>query len=139
MAIFDHRTLDRIGRVIRGYLEEDYSTSFKDPDISEAEAELEEFLNSKAQHRTEQFYNSADQSDTPSCPPDLLKDFAELGLLPDASAEECKAAYRYLLKVHHPDRHAGHAENMQKATEKSARINAAYDRIKKWHQAGTIN
>jgi curved DNA-binding protein CbpA len=45
---------------------------------------------------------------------------------------ECKAAYKKLLKLHHPDRHAGHTGNMKKATEKSARINAAYDRIEKW-------
>ncbi|MDR2096213.1 MAG: J domain-containing protein [Treponema sp.] len=63
---------------------------------------------------------------------ELKADFAELGLSPGASMEECKAAYKKLLKVHHPDRHAGHAANMKKATEKTARINAAYDRIEKW-------
>ncbi|GHV89584.1 hypothetical protein AGMMS50268_00870 [Spirochaetia bacterium] len=70
-------------------------------------------------------------------PPDALRqDFAELGLSPQASAEECKAAYKRLLKIHHPDRHAGHAGNMKKATEKSARINAAYDRIVRWRETG---
>ncbi|MDR1900812.1 MAG: J domain-containing protein [Treponema sp.] len=63
---------------------------------------------------------------------ELKADFAELGLGPNASQEECKAAYKRLLKIHHPDRHAGHAANMKKATEKTARINAAYDRIGKW-------
>lgn len=70
-------------------------------------------------------------------PPEALRqDFAELGLSPGASAEECKAAYKRLLKIHHPDRHAGHAGNMKKATEKSARINAAYDRIVRWRETG---
>jgi hypothetical protein len=72
-------------------------------------------------------------------PEALQKDFAELGLAPDASAEECKAAYKKLLKIHHPDRHAGHEGNMKKATEKSARINAAYDRIVKWQTTGIAN
>ncbi|MDR2094638.1 MAG: J domain-containing protein, partial [Treponema sp.] len=65
-------------------------------------------------------------------PEELRPDFAELGLPFGASAGECKAAYKKLLNTHHPDRHAGHAGNMKKATEKSARINAAYDRIEKW-------
>jgi DnaJ-domain-containing protein 1 len=67
---------------------------------------------------------------------ELKADFAELGLSPDASAEECKTAYKKLLKIHHPDRHAGHAANMKKATEKTTRINAAYDRIEKWRTGG---
>jgi curved DNA-binding protein CbpA len=64
---------------------------------------------------------------------ELRQDFAELGLGAGASMEECKTAYKKLLKIHHPDRHAGHAGNMLKATEKTARINAAWDRIEKWH------
>jgi hypothetical protein len=67
-------------------------------------------------------------------PEELRPDFAELGLPFGASTEACKAAYKKLLNIHHPDRHAGHPENMKKATEKSARINAAYDRIEKWRK-----
>jgi hypothetical protein len=69
-------------------------------------------------------------------PESLGKDFAELGVPFGADGEACKAAYKRLLKQHHPDRHAGHPGNMQKATEKSARINAAYDRIEKWRATG---
>jgi hypothetical protein len=76
---------------------------------------------------------------TTGLPPEALRPaFAELGLPPGASAEECKTAYKKLLKIHHPDRHAGHAGNFQKATAKSARINAAYDRIVKWRETGTV-
>jgi DnaJ-domain-containing protein 1 len=70
-------------------------------------------------------------------PESLKKDFAELGLPPGASGEECKAAYKRLLKIHHPDRHSGHPGNLKKATEKSARINTAYDRIERWRRNGT--
>jgi curved DNA-binding protein CbpA len=45
-------------------------------------------------------------------------------------------AYKKLLKIHHPDRHAGHPGNMKKATEKSARINAAYQKIEHWRETG---
>jgi DnaJ-domain-containing protein 1 len=65
-------------------------------------------------------------------PEELRPDFAELGLPFGAGAEDCKTAYKRLLKLHHPDRHAGHEGNMKKATEKATRINAAYDRIEKW-------
>jgi hypothetical protein len=66
-------------------------------------------------------------------PPETLRpDFAELGLPFGAGADACKAAYRRLLKLHHPDRHASHQGNMEKATKKMAKINAAYDRIEKW-------
>jgi DnaJ-domain-containing protein 1 len=67
-------------------------------------------------------------------PESLRPDFEELGLPLGASGEACKAAYKKLLKLHHPDRHAGHAGNMKKATEKSARINAAFDRIERWRR-----
>jgi len=69
-------------------------------------------------------------------PESLRKDFAELGVPFGASADDCKAAYKKLLKIHHPDRHAGHPGNMKKATEKSARINAAYQRIEHWRESG---
>jgi DnaJ-domain-containing protein 1 len=69
----------------------------------------------------------------PAGPPEELRpDFAELGLPFGAGPEECKAAYRRLLKLHHPDRHAGHQGNMEKATKKMATINAAYGRIEAW-------
>ncbi|MDR2631686.1 MAG: J domain-containing protein [Spirochaetaceae bacterium] len=68
----------------------------------------------------------------------MRRDFEELGLSPGASAAECKAAYKQLLKKHHPDRHAGHPGNMKKATEKSARLNAAYDRIERWRRTGRV-
>jgi hypothetical protein len=65
-------------------------------------------------------------------PEELRPDFAELGVPFGASAASCKTAYKNLLKKHHPDRHSGRPENVQKATEKTARINAAWDRIEKW-------
>ncbi len=74
----------------------------------------------------------------PSSPPESLrKDFAELGVPFGADEATCKGAYKKLLKVHHPDRHAGHEGNMRKATEKSARINASYQRIEKWRETGS--
>lgn len=49
-----------------------------------------------------------------------------LGVSPNASDEEIKAAYRRLAKKFHPDRNPGDAE----AAKQMQRINDAYDRIK---------
>jgi hypothetical protein len=79
---------------------------------------------------------SSPRTDRP-IPEELRGDFAELGLPFGAGPKECKGAYKKLLKQHHPDRHAGNPENMQRATERSARINAAFDRIEKWRTEHT--
>jgi hypothetical protein len=128
---------------------------YGDPDVEAAFEELDEFLNrgkagaffGDAAAGTEETRRSAAGNGSTGAyrktseggrevPESLRPDFAELGLPPGASAEECKTAYKKLLKLHHPDRHAGHAGNMKKATEQSARINAAYDRIETWRRTG---
>lgn len=142
-------------------------SAFKDPDLDAAEAELDEFLNRGKRGQTdrksaggawsdprhdERFGPSDDDfrprggrmpgsgsaKSAPAVPEALRKDFDELGVPFGASAEICKSAYKKLLKTHHPDRHAGHEGNMRKATEKSARINAAYQRIESWRETGNI-
>jgi hypothetical protein len=93
----------------------------------------------KARSWEARFRGSAGAQGTPGPAPDSLRgDFAELGVPFGADGETCKGAYKKLLKRHHPDRHAGHPGNMQKATEKSARINSAYDRIEKWRTTGRV-
>jgi hypothetical protein len=127
---------DRLETVVKSYLNDD--TVFKsrgsrtgthgDPDLNAAYDELNDFLNKdKAEPASDR--GGADGQ----APPEALRaDFAELGLPFGASAEECKESYKKLLKIHHPDRHANHQGNFTKATEKSARLNAAYDRICQW-------
>ena len=151
---------DRLGNVIKSYLDDDDAKIFGrnsggrspsgDPDLDSAYDELNDYLNrdkagSKAGgHGADSTGSGYQWSDGASpgsraksgnaVPEDLRPDFAELGVAFGASADECKAAYKKLLKIHHPDRHAGHEGNFKKATERTARINAAYDRIEKWRQ-----
>jgi len=124
-----------------------------DPDVDEAYDELNDFLNGedsreKKKSDNESFYTWRDAQETPGrsggsggtkvkMPPEELRaDFELLGVPFGADEETCKAAYKKLLKIHHPDRHAGHEGNYKKATEKSAKINAAVDRIEKWRAGG---
>lgn len=51
------------------------------------------------------------------------KHYETLGLNPDATPEEIKAAYRALAKQHHPDRNNNSPESVTKTQE----INAAYE------------
>jgi DnaJ-domain-containing protein 1 len=140
---------DRLGDVLRSYLKDDddwtdargsYGRRFSsDPDIAEAVEELEEFLGGRTRSGGRK---TADWSGVHTAPPKkpqipeaLRPDFAELGVEFGANAEKCKSAYKRLLNIHHPDRHASHEGNMKKATAKSAKINAAYERICKWHES----
>lgn len=62
----------------------------------------------------------------------LDNDYKILGIDENASDEEVKKAFRNLAKEHHPDKVSHLGEEMRKAAEeKFARLNEAYDRIKK--------
>ena len=131
---------ERLGNVIKSYINDDYkgyvsgsggsgsagSRRHGDPDLDAAYEELDDFLQGGAAHHKREAPGER------PIPPELREDFAELGLTPGASPADCKAAYKKLLKIHHPDRHTTEAEAMKKATEKTARVNAAYRRLEKW-------
>ena len=134
----------RLGDVINSYISgmgESTGSPFRrssDPDVDAAYEELDDFLNPKDKRYSGEYSNAREQDTRyakPKLPPEELRpDFEYLGIPFGADAEECKAAYKKLLKIHHPDRHAGHEGNFKKATEKSAKINAAWDRIEKWRK-----
>ncbi|GBU28166.1 hypothetical protein R84B8_01724 [Treponema sp. R8-4-B8] len=142
MGIFD-----RLGTIINSYFN-DFSDetagrfrSTGDPDYDAAYEELDDYLNRK-EYRFEKEANTDRQTARPSgvkLPPEELRpDFDLLGVQFGADNETCKTAYKNLLKLHHPDRHVGHEGNYKKATEKSAKINAAWDRIEKWRQTANL-
>jgi curved DNA-binding protein CbpA len=138
---------DRLGTIINSYFN-DFSgetsrrfISSGDPDFDAAYEELDDYLNRKERHfekETKQDFGTARQQGVKLPPEELRADFDLLGVPFNADSETCKTAYKKLLKIHHPDRHAGHEGNYQKATQKSAKINAAWDRIEKWRQTATL-
>jgi len=134
--------MDRLGSVIKSYFVSDgdvherrFYKTHSDPDLDSAFEELDDFLNEK---KTGKEYFDQEEPDrnrkTKYATEEIKRDFAELGLTPEATAEECKEAYKRLLKIHHPDRHAKHQGNTSKATEKTTRVNAAYERLKNWYK-----
>jgi DnaJ-class molecular chaperone len=143
---------DQVRTIINSYFN-DFSSetagrfrSSGDPDYDAAYEELNDYLNRK-DCRSEKEANTDWRTARPSTakpsavklpPEELRPDFDLLGVQFGADYETCKAAYKNLLKLHHPDRHAGHEGNYKKATEKSAKINAAWDRIEKWRQTAKL-
>lgn len=71
-------------------------------------------------------------------PDKLIAAYKTLGLPYGASFAEVKAAYKSLLKLHHPDRHGSNPELQKKATETTARINDAMRVIETWRDSGTL-
>ncbi len=63
----------------------------------------------------------------------LAADYAELQVAPDAGDDEVKAAYRGLVARHHPDRLPPNASAAARraAGDKTSRLNAAYERIRR--------
>jgi len=139
----------RLGKIISSYLNDSEGETAerlgasRDPDLDEAYEELNDFLGGKETKNESRYsenkfswqdnlYNGFGSAGGKLPPEGLRADFECLGVPFGANDETCKAAYKKLLKIHHPDRHAGHEGDYKKATEKTAKINAAYDRIEKW-------
>ena len=143
MGIFD-----RLGSVISSYLNDFGGKSdlnfkpsnrfYSDPDLDAAYDELNDYLNNGPRYekkQSEYFWKDAEPEPKTKLPPEELRaDFEILKVPFGADEETCKSAYKNLLKIHHPDRHVGHEGNYKKATERSAKINAAWDRIEKWRK-----
>jgi hypothetical protein len=91
---------------------------------------LDEFAESlnltPAQWRTikSRYRGPSPQLDTPFC-------YAILGLFPESSEEETRAAYRRLAKKYHPDRFALQDQSIKRRhAERMTLINAAYETIR---------
>jgi len=153
MGIFD-----RLGSLINSYLNDfgdQTQRTFKspnmksgDPDFDAAYEELDDYLNKDARYekgrasggeKTNQYSwrgreteNDSRQSRINLPPEELRADYALLEVAFGADEETCKISYKKLLMIHHPDRHTANEGNYKKATEKTAKINAAYDRIESY-------
>ena len=107
-----------------------YKLGKEDPDCRTAFEELDDLL--KSEYPDYKIKYSRKPGSGRPVPGEIRADFTELGLTINATEAQCREAYKKLLKLHHPDHHSNDAVKMKQATIKTARINAAYDRLTKW-------
>lgn len=71
-------------------------------------------------------------------PDELIEDFRVLGLPPGVSSDECKAAWKHLLKKHHPDRNDGDPAVQARQAQITARLTDSYRKILTWYESGAL-
>lgn len=136
---------DRLGKLFRSWTvpgedSEDVrqQAASGDPDLKAAEEELDEFLktgrNEKRHGPTQgshsyHYQKSNQQASREDI--ELQKAYLTLDLSPGASWETINNQHKKLLLKHHPDRHGGNPKAQAEATQRTQRINEAYQRLKK--------
>lgn len=122
--------------------ETETKTEFKF-DTSKQQSEFNTKNNSHSQNfsnkKTEQQKASSKQKKQTTgkryyVPFELYDDFKTLCLMPGTNLDECKVAYKSLLKKFHPDKFANEPEKQKEATEITSSITSAFTRIKTWYE-----
>ncbi len=140
---------ERFQRLVRSYLQfgapsdEWFEQHEEDRDYREAWDELDEFLRSGRSTGTSSGYSRAGAGPgfgTGTAghrlpPEELRKDYELFGVEFGASFHAVRNAYRRLMRIHHPDLHAGNSAKQREATHTSQQLNTAYQRIKAWEAA----
>ena len=65
-------------------------------------------------------------------PKELHPDFSKLGVGLGSSLDECKTAYKNLIKKYHPDLYIGRPKDYENATKISASVTESFNRIQEW-------
>ncbi len=120
---------DRLGDLLRSVLRGDdrkasQTSSFSDPDMQAAWDELNDFMNAEQPGH--------DRPASSTLPPKVRDAFAVIGVDPAAGNEEIAKAYKSLLLKNHPDRFATDPARQTGATERTKRINQAFQLIKEY-------
>jgi DnaJ-domain-containing protein 1 len=139
---------DRLGDLLKSILQEDElrtggSSNHRDPDMKDAWEELEDYLRTGADESTAGrgagstgYRTSTGRRTGP--PDELRKDYANLEVSFGADFQEVRKSYRRLLRAYHPDRHAGDPQKLRTATEITQRITQSFQRIKQYHETGSV-
>jgi DnaJ-domain-containing protein 1 len=149
---------DRLGDLLRSIVQSDDSpsssgrTAYTDPDMQEAWEELDDYLNPEKEGGASGQRAAGGQrrdstaggrtgsaSARRSGPPDELRaDYRNLEIPFGSSFDEVRKAYKNLLVEYHPDKHSSSAEKLRIATEITKKINASFQRIKRYHDSGSL-
>ena len=128
------RIFDRLGNLLRSVFPDgERSTSnpgsFGDPDLDEAWEELNEFMESDGEAKTER---TTAPNSTRVLPQHVAEAYKTLGVGPNANKGEIGKAYKALVLRHHPDRFATDPTKLLRATERTKQINGAFQEIKSY-------
>ena len=151
---------ERLEKLVKAWVNSgvDSTSSYGDPDLDAAMAELDDFLDtSKTESekkeeqerkaraerdrrlreeqakRSHETYGASSYADGTKA---VVEDaYRYLGMTPYAPFAEVKSAYKKLLFKYHPDRNAASPEALKKATETSTRINAAFQIIEAYEES----
>lgn len=132
---------ERFHRLVRSYLrfgapaDEWFEQHTEDKDYREAWDELDEFLRKGTSSGTSSGYTAGSTRARRLPPEELRQDYELFEVEFGASFQEVRSAYRRLMRIHHPDLHAGNNAKQNEATNKSQQLNTAYQRIKAWEAA----
>jgi DnaJ-class molecular chaperone len=128
---------DRLGRLIRSVISDsdDFTRSYKsgDEDYADAWDELNAFLNEDDKTGSTQ---TKTESVKDFVPRSLEKDFEQLQVPFGTNLENCKKAYKILMKAYHPDRHSGDPAKLKEATKISMAVNESFSRIEEFYEKG---
>ena len=131
---------DRLGNLLKSTLRANDDVDhdidgYTDPDLQEAWDELNDFLagDSDTAGGTGPGFQRSSFGSTnrsASIPPQVAEAYSVIGVSAHVSNAELGKAYKTLLLKHHPDRVAGDPAKMAAATERTKRINRAFQEIK---------
>jgi DnaJ-domain-containing protein 1 len=129
------------------------ASSYADPDLSAAMAELDDFLDTgktdterreaeererKERSRTSSGYRQGQgtSASTSAGTSAVVEDaYRYLGVAPYSAFADVKKAYKKLLFTYHPDRNSGSPDKLKRSTETSSKINAAYQIIEAYEES----
>lgn len=136
---------EKLGRILGSYLddEEYFNENYRINNFSEKNTEMSGSGPQEEEPRPVKLRRAGNtvQRERPKVkvkklnpvPPELFNDFYVLELPPGSELEDCKTAYRNLMKKYHPDNFSGSIGKEEAATEKTSRINNSFRRIKLWY------
>ncbi len=141
---------DRLGNLLRSFVQDDKSSreyrrsAHEDPDMQDAWDELNEFLSagpSTSSPAGGAYTGGASAGGSgrysgaaSAMPGEVRSAYEYLGVPPGTPIEEVSKTYKKLLRTHHPDRFATDPAKLAEATEKTKRINFAFQQIRDYHR-----
>ncbi|MBT3271657.1 MAG: DnaJ domain-containing protein [Spirochaetales bacterium] len=139
---------DRLGNLLKSFIPDDdrdsssreRNSSFSDPDLQDAWAELDEYMKtgdsqSAGNSSTGPNFREAPAQTIPSA---LKKDYQTLKVPVGTPIEDVTKSYKTLLRKHHPDRHATDPAALAQATEITKQLTSSFRRIRQFSEAGTL-